>query len=398
MLGGILIKTCMIGISGYGRMHYDFLCAAEAQGRIEMVGATVINQEEEVERCAELKKRGCRLFTDYQVMLQELSGLAEFCVIPTGTPLHRPMAVAALEAGMHVLVEKPLAGCLQDAEAMILAARKTNRLAAVGYQHLYTAAAMGVKEHILNGTIGQIQSIKSLAMWPRPHSYYLRNGWAGKLSMNGTAVNDTPFNNAVAHDLMMMLFQAGPATRVAATPVKVAAALYRANAIESADTACMHVETAEGIPIRFYTTHACRERVNPTIHIQGSKGTIVMRHEAAVISPDDATAVTIPTGGAEGGRQAMFDAVLDALQGGASFICDFNVALCQTMVVDAIHRTCAIQPVDGKISNPGTDKAATFIPGIEAAMTKAFEEESLLHAKTNSIWTSRNEVSTNQNR
>ncbi|MFU8781232.1 MAG: Gfo/Idh/MocA family oxidoreductase, partial [Kiritimatiellia bacterium] len=98
-----MIKTCMIGISGYGRMHYDLLCSAEAQGRIEMVGATVINQEEEVERCAELKKRGCRLFTDYQVMLQELSGRAEFCVIPTGTPLHRPMAVAALEAGMHVL-------------------------------------------------------------------------------------------------------------------------------------------------------------------------------------------------------------------------------------------------------------------------------------------------------
>jgi hypothetical protein len=49
---------------------------------------------------------GCRIFDDYREMLLQLAGTVEFCMIPTGIPLHHAMAVAALEARMHVLVER----------------------------------------------------------------------------------------------------------------------------------------------------------------------------------------------------------------------------------------------------------------------------------------------------
>ncbi len=373
-----MLKTCIIGVSGYGRVHYGLLMDAVTAGTAEVVGATVINQAEEPEKCARLRELGCRIFDDYQAMLSELTGTAEFCMIPTGTPLHRPMTVAALEAGMHVLVEKPAAGCIADARVMQAAAREADRVVAVGYQHMYAPAAMATKRHILAGTIGELESVKCLVTWPRNHAYYNRNGWAGRLAVDGTAVNDSPYNNAVAHDLMMMLFQAGAAERSAATPVSVAAEIYRANAIESADTACMRIETAEGVPIRFYATHACRATFGPEIHIRGTRGSIVMTHGGSVITPDVGNPIQLASGGGDEVRRAMMAAVLDAAQGGSSFICDIETASRQTMVISAVHEACTIHTLEGETITPESGPASTFIPGIEQQMRKAFDAEQLL--------------------
>jgi predicted dehydrogenase len=381
-----VIKTCIIGVSGYGRIHYDMLLAAQAAGEVEIVGAAIINQDEEPEKCARLQELGCRIFDDYHVMLNDLSGVAEFCMIPTGTPLHRPMTVAALEAGMHVLVEKPAAGCLEDVRAMQGAAKKAGKMVAVGYQHMYAPVAMATKKVILDGEIGTVESIKCLVMWPRDHDYYTRNGWAGKLTANGMAVNDSPFNNAVAHDLMMSLFLAGATQRDAAMPTSVDAELYRANAIESTDTASILVETAEGVPIRFYATHACQERFGPEIHIRGTLGTIVKTHGDSILTPitgDPRSLVSEENGEARSGMMAV---VLDAVQGGPSFICDLETASRQTMVVSMIHESCAIQSVKGETVTPETGPARTFIPVVEEAMRQAFDAEQLL-SETGAAWT-----------
>ncbi len=373
-----MTKTCIIGISGYGRIHYELMLEAQAAGEVEIVGAAVINQDEEVEKCAHLRTLGCRLFDDYEEMLAALAGTAELCMIPTGTPLHRPMTVAALEAGMHVLVEKPAAGCIEDVRAMQAAAIKAERRVAVGYQRIYAAATMATKRRLLEGAIGTIESIKCLAMWPRAHAYYKRNNWAGRLAVDGRQVNDSPFNNAVAHELMMMLFLAGTTERSAAMPVSVDARLYRANAIGSADTASMCIQSAEGVPIRFYCTHACRDTHNPEIHVRGSRGSIIMTHTSSVISVEGEPPVTLPGAVNEDARKAMMSPVLDAVRGGASFICDLDLASRQTMVVSAIHDTCTIVPVKGETIAVQEDTYHTVIPGIEEAMSKAFEEERLL--------------------
>jgi len=373
-----MINACIIGVSGYGRVHYELSLKEQAAGVVAIAGATVINQEEEAEKCARLRELGARIFDDYRVMLDDLSGTAELCMIPTGTPLHRSMTVAALEAGMHVLVEKPAAGCIEDVRAMRDAQERSGRVVAVGYQHMHAPSAMATKRHILDGTIGEIESIKCLVMWPRDHAYYGRNGWAGKLEVGGARVNDSPFNNAVAHELMMMLFLAGSEERAAAMPISVEAELYRANAIESADTACMLIDSTEGVPIRFYATHACGERFGPEIHVLGSRGSIIMTHRGSTIRPDGKDQVTLSSGGGDGERGAMMAAVLDVIQGGSSFYCDLEIASRQTMVVSAIHEKCAIHPVESETSTPEGGPSATFIPGIEEAMRKAFDADLLL--------------------
>jgi len=180
-----MLRTCIIGISGYGRVHLELLLKAQAAGDVAIAGAAIINQSEERENCARLRELDCRIFEDYREMLAALSGEAELCMIPTGTPLHRPMTVAALEAGMHVLVEKPAAGCMEDVQAMQAASERAGKIVAVGYQHLYAPLAMATKQAILGGKIGRLESVKCLAMWPRGHDYYARNAWAGRLMHDG---------------------------------------------------------------------------------------------------------------------------------------------------------------------------------------------------------------------
>ena len=201
-----MTSVCIIGVSGFGRVHYEMLLNEHAAGTVEIVGATIINQDEEAEKCAHLRALGCRIFDDYEAMLRALAGKAELCLIPTGTPLHKTMTIAALKAGMHVYVEKPAAGCIQDVRAMQQASCAADKLVAVGYQHMYAPSTLEIKRQILDGLIGKVEAIKCRVLWPRGHDYYQRNNWAGRLRVDDTWVLDSPFNNAVAHELMMMLF------------------------------------------------------------------------------------------------------------------------------------------------------------------------------------------------
>lgn len=374
-----MTEVCIIGVSGYGRVHYEMLLAQHSAGNVDIAGATIINQGEEAEKCAHLRTLGCRIFDDYDVMLQELAGTVELCLIPTGTPWHMDMTVAALEAGMHVLVEKPAAGCIQDVHSMQQASRAADKLVAVGYQHMYAPSTLEAKRAILDGLIGNVEAIKCRVMWPRGHAYYDRNNWAGRLRVGERWVLDSPFNNAVAHELMMMLFLAGPEERQAATPVSVDAELYRANDIESADSACIRVMTETGIPILFYATHACTDSLDPEILVLGKSGSILSTRDGLVVESEAAPRRTLKSIERSAQQDRMMVSVLDAVHGGSSFYCDLEMAAQQTIVVNAVHEACEIQTVPGLTLRGENGEVRTIIPGIEGVLSKAFEEERSFH-------------------
>ena len=233
--------VAIIGVSGYARTHYQLLMPLAEAGEIELCAATIINQEEESEKCRRLVSLGATLYTDYRKMLT--AGDIHLCVIPTGIPLHAAMTCAALESGANVLVEKPAAATIQDVYRMSGVAEKAERFVAVGYQACYDPLTHELKRRLQAGLIGDVVSLKGRGIWPRPGTYYLRNRWSGRLKTENAWVLDAPFSNAFSHYLNLMLFWAGPETGVSATPTEVTAELYRAREIESADTAAMRVRT-----------------------------------------------------------------------------------------------------------------------------------------------------------
>jgi len=367
-------RACLIGVSGYAGVHYNLLLKAHQEGRAQFVGATIINPTEEEEKHRTLQGVGCRIYGDYREMLESLAVGAELCLIPTGIPLHREMAEAALSSGMNVLLEKPLAGTQEDAEAIVKASESTNRFVAVGYQHLYSEEAMEAKKAILAGTIGDVQEIRCLAMWPRTQEYYTRNAWAGKISVNGIAVNDSPLNNAFAHELMMMLFLLGPSERTVTEAQSVQANLFRANPIESFDTCSLFVDTSAGPRLALYLTHACQDRLNPQIHVVGTRGSILLDHTSCVVESVDKGKSVLKSATGDSVREQMLSNALAATRDEPSFICTAKMASCHTKVISDLHATVHIRTVRAskRTSDSGFDHY--LVEGLEERLRNAYRQ------------------------
>jgi predicted dehydrogenase len=76
--------------------------------------------------------------------------------IVVGNDLHRPIAEALIAAGKHVLCEKPLAGSMDDARAMVTAEQTTDVVTAVGYTFRRSPAIAAISEHVRNGELGEL--------------------------------------------------------------------------------------------------------------------------------------------------------------------------------------------------------------------------------------------------
>jgi predicted dehydrogenase len=100
-----------------------------------------------------------RTFADYEIMLrQETLDVVSVC---TPNALHAPMTIAALEAGAHVLCEKPMAVTTAEAQAMTDAARRTGRKLSIGWHHRFRTDIQLLKRAIEDGLLGNIYYAKA---------------------------------------------------------------------------------------------------------------------------------------------------------------------------------------------------------------------------------------------
>ena len=83
-------------------------------------------------------------------------------VIATPVGTHAPLAIAALKAGKHVLVEKPLASSVRDAEAMVAAAKEAARVLMVDHTFIYSGPVRKIKEIVDSGDLGDIYYVDSV--------------------------------------------------------------------------------------------------------------------------------------------------------------------------------------------------------------------------------------------
>jgi predicted dehydrogenase len=191
-----MLRVAIVGVSGYGAILTDLLSSFAAEGKVRFVAATVVNRAQQSARCDLLERQNVRVFDDYREMFSASGPAIDLCLVPVGIPWHASVAIAALEAGCHVLVEKPLAGDYADAGRIEQAARKTGKQLFVGFQDLCDPGVWEIKEALLGKRIGEITEIRASGAWPRPVGYFERNEWAGKVTLDGVAVHDVPWNPA----------------------------------------------------------------------------------------------------------------------------------------------------------------------------------------------------------
>lgn len=266
------VKILLIGIGGYG-MNYikeltekDVTCA-----RIEGICEVMTDVEE---KFPIIKAGNIPLYHTPEEFYQEHQ--ADLAVISTPIHLHYRQIITCLRNGSNVLTEKPVCTSVEGARKLISIAEETGHFVSVGYQLNYSRDVLAMKQDILDGKFGKPVLMKALHAMSRGEKYYHRNNWAGKIAVNGCAVNDSPFNNACAHQFQNMTFLLGEAMDRAAELKTVTAELYRANSqVENFDTAAVHAVTKSGVPIYYYTTHNLKEkRIGPVCEYRFERGSI----------------------------------------------------------------------------------------------------------------------------
>ena len=158
-----LKERVSVGIVGAGIMGSQHARIYSELPGARLVAVADINGETASEVAG---RHGARAFTDYREMLE----LREIDAIHVATPdhLHARPVLDSLEAGKHVLVEKPLASGVEDARLIVEASRRTGRHVMVNYTHRWAAPYARTRAIIESGQIGSplmVYARKDDALW-----------------------------------------------------------------------------------------------------------------------------------------------------------------------------------------------------------------------------------------
>ena len=156
-------KKVRIGIIGCGGIaNGKHMPALKKLANVEMVAFCDIIEEKAVKAAREFGVPGAKVFTDYKELLKE----QDIDVVHVLTPnkQHSFITVDALEAGKHVMCEKPMAINSAEAKKMLDAAHRTGKKLTIGYQSRFRPNSMYLKKMIEAGDLGEIYYANATAI------------------------------------------------------------------------------------------------------------------------------------------------------------------------------------------------------------------------------------------
>ena len=154
------LKVGMIGCGGIaGGKHLPALAKLSP---VKMVAFCDIIEERAANHAGQFGVKGAKVYKDYRAML----GTEKLDVVHVCTPniSHSEITVAALEAGCHVMCEKPMAKTAEGARKMVEAAKRTGKKLTIGYQNRFRTDSQYLKRYCEGGGMGEIYFAKAHAL------------------------------------------------------------------------------------------------------------------------------------------------------------------------------------------------------------------------------------------
>ena len=230
-----MLRAGIIGCGGITeRRHGPVLTSLE--GRVTVAALADLAQERLELMGGKLRVASEHLYTNWEEMLaQEKLDLVHIC---TPHHLHEPQAIAAMEAGAHVFLEKPIATSLEEVDRMIAVAERTGRKMTVGHNQLFSAAHRAAMEQIRSGAIGSVFLVRSEGF---SRSHVVGRGVSQQWRTQARAGGGGPLIDNGYHQVYTALNYVGsPAVRVYARIGR------HVQDIEVEDTALVLIEHANG--------------------------------------------------------------------------------------------------------------------------------------------------------
>ena len=119
----------------------------------------------------------------------------DFCVVATESGKHYEIAIDCLNEGRHVLVEKPLALSIKDADEIINLANKKNLQTGVCFQNRYNESVRYLRKAIEENRFGNINQVTARMLWNREKKYYEQAKWRGTWELDGGALMNQSIHN-----------------------------------------------------------------------------------------------------------------------------------------------------------------------------------------------------------
>jgi predicted dehydrogenase len=254
-----IVRIGIIGMGGMGYTHCKNIVSIK-----ETKLTCVCDNEESVAR-EKGKEFGVEYFCDYREMIK--SGLCDAVMVVIPHWFHADASVFALENGLHVLCEKPLAVTVSDADRMVKAAKENGKIFTVMHQVRTEPLFRKAKEMITSGVIGEVRRTLCIDTWYRAQSYYDSNSWRAtwKGEGGGVLINQAPH----IIDLFIML---------GGFPVRIKAnTRTRLHEIEVEDEAAAVLEYENGAWGYYYVTTCEPQDRHFRMEIAGDRGKLAIR-------------------------------------------------------------------------------------------------------------------------
>ena len=156
------MKKLRVGVVGCGGIaNAKHLPAMKKNGNFEIVAFCDLIEEKALKAKEEYGTEDALVCTDYKEVLKQD---VEAVYVLTPNSAHAPISIAALDAGKHVMCEKPMAKTYAEAKAMVEAAERSGKILTIGYQSRYRADSAYLKRACENGDLGEIYYAKAHAV------------------------------------------------------------------------------------------------------------------------------------------------------------------------------------------------------------------------------------------
>ena len=252
-------KTLKFAIVGCGRIAQRH---AEHIHRLGKLVAVCDIDAEKAKALADKYKA-----TAYGNIDELLRSSGEVDVVSVCSPngLHAEHSIKALQAGVHVLCEKPMALSVQDCGDMITAAERANKRLFIVKQNRFNPPVAAVKQLIDEKRLGKIYSVQLSCFWNRNEAYY-KNSWKGTRALDGGTLF-TQFS----HFIDLLYWMIGDVKEVSG----FVGNMGHENIIEFEDNGVVSLKFYNGaIGTVNYTVNSHQKNMEGSLTIFGEKGTI----------------------------------------------------------------------------------------------------------------------------
>jgi UDP-N-acetyl-2-amino-2-deoxyglucuronate dehydrogenase len=302
------MNLAIVGCGHIAKKHAEALQQIPAASLVAVCDYVAANMQPYVAQF------GARAYGNYLEMLTNPEIDVVIICTPSGT--HAKLAMQAAQAHKHVIVEKPMALTVSDAEAIIACCQANRVKLTVVHPNRFRPAVMALKEWMNHELLGKLSHANATVRWNRNQAYYDQAAWRGTRSMDGGVL----MNQAI-HNLDLMLWLMGPIDEIQAY------AATRLRNIESEDLATAVIRFQSGaLGIVEATTNIYPQNLEESLSLFGDQGTVVIggvhaRHfkhlDLATVDPQQMRTIVEqvhaePIG--KSGHQVILEDMIEAIQ------------------------------------------------------------------------------------